>query len=59
MGKTLSLTIVAEGVETPEQKAFLREKACDEMQGFYFSTPVPAEQFAALLGQQPRPAASE
>jgi len=59
MGKTLSLTIVAEGVETPEQKAFLREKACDEMQGFYFSTPVPAEQFAALLGQQHRPAPSE
>ena len=56
MGKTLSLTIVAEGVETPEQRAFLREKACDEMQGFYFSTPVPAEQFATLLREQRRPA---
>ncbi len=49
MGKTLSLTIVAEGVETPQQKAFLREHACDEMQGFYFSTPVPPDEFAALL----------
>src|SRR5262249_48590357 len=49
MGKTLSLTIVAEGVETPEQKAFLRERSCDEMQGFYFSTPVPPDEFASLL----------
>ncbi len=52
MGKTLSLTIVAEGVETPEQKAFLREEACDEMQGFYFSTPVPPDDFATLLRNQ-------
>jgi diguanylate cyclase (GGDEF)-like protein/PAS domain S-box-containing protein len=49
MGKTLSLTIVAEGVETPEQQAFLSRRACDEMQGFYFSTPVPPDDFAALL----------
>ena len=49
MGKTLSLTVVAEGVETPEQQAFLSERACDEMQGYYFSTPVPPREFAALL----------
>jgi diguanylate cyclase (GGDEF)-like protein/PAS domain S-box-containing protein len=49
MGKTLSLTIVAEGVETPEQQAFLSQRACDEMQGYYFSTPVVPEDFAALL----------
>ncbi len=49
MGKTLSLTVVAEGVETLEQKTFLRECACDEMQGYYFSTPVPPEEFALLL----------
>jgi predicted signal transduction protein with EAL and GGDEF domain len=49
MGKTLSLTVVAEGVETPEQQAFLSERACDEMQGYYFSTPVAAGDFAALL----------
>ena len=49
MGKTLSLTVVAEGVETPEQQAFLRERACDEMQGYYFSTPVAPEEFAALF----------
>ncbi len=49
MGRTLSLTIVAEGVETPEQQAFLSERACDEMQGYYFSTPVEACDFANLL----------
>lgn len=49
MGKTLSLTVVAEGVETMEQEAFLRKHLCDQMQGFYFSKPVIAEEFAALL----------
>jgi hypothetical protein len=49
MGKTLSLTVVAEGVETIEQQTFLREQACDEMQGYYFSKPIVADEFAALL----------
>ncbi len=49
MGKSLSLRVVAEGVESAEQLAFLKEHDCDEAQGFYFSQPVPAEQFADLL----------
>ncbi len=49
MGKTLSLTVVAEGVETQEQQTFLRDHACDEMQGFYFSKPIPADQFLNLV----------
>ena len=49
MGKTLSLTVIAEGVETEEQEAFLRSHACDEMQGYYFSKPTPPDQFADLL----------
>ncbi|HNQ64763.1 MAG TPA: PAS domain S-box protein [Smithella sp.] len=49
MGKTLSLTVVAEGVETLEQENYLREHVCDEMQGFYFSKPVKADDFAELL----------
>jgi len=49
MGKTLSLTVVAEGVETIEQQDFLRDQACDEMQGYYFSKPIAADDFAALL----------
>jgi EAL domain-containing protein (putative c-di-GMP-specific phosphodiesterase class I) len=56
MGKTLSLTVVAEGVETPQQQAFLSERLCDEMQGYYFSTPVAAQDFAELLrGHEPKP----
>jgi len=49
MGKTLNLTVVAEGVETREQQDFLRERACDQMQGFFFSRPVAADDFAELL----------
>jgi EAL domain-containing protein (putative c-di-GMP-specific phosphodiesterase class I) len=56
MGKTLSLTVVAEGVETPEQQAFLSERSCDEMQGYYFSTPVTPVEFAALFrAYRPQP----
>lgn len=57
MGRTLSLTVVAEGVETPEQVAFLRQHACNEMQGYYFSKPVDAFAFAALLAAHSVPEA--
>jgi diguanylate cyclase (GGDEF)-like protein len=50
MGKALGMTVVAEGVETSEQETFLRDHACDEMQGFLFSKPVPPDQMADLLG---------
>jgi len=49
MGKTLSLKVVAEGVETQEQMDFLRQHSCDEIQGYYFSKPVTPERFADLL----------
>ena len=49
MGKALGMTIVAEGVETAGQERFLRERDCDEMQGFLFSKPLIPEQFADLL----------
>jgi EAL domain-containing protein (putative c-di-GMP-specific phosphodiesterase class I) len=52
MGRTLSLTVVAQGVETKEQADFLRRNACDEFQGFYFNKPLPAEQIAELLRAQ-------
>jgi diguanylate cyclase (GGDEF)-like protein len=49
MGKALGMTVVAEGVENAEQETFLRDHACDEMQGFLFSKPVPPERLADLL----------
>jgi diguanylate cyclase (GGDEF)-like protein len=56
MARSLKLRVVAEGVETPEELAFLEAHQCDEVQGYHFSRPVPAEQFAALLGShKPEP----
>ena len=49
MGRSLKLRVVAEGVETQEQLAFLQAHQCDEAQGYYFSRPVLPRQFAKLL----------
>jgi EAL domain-containing protein (putative c-di-GMP-specific phosphodiesterase class I) len=49
MCRALKLDIVAEGVETLAQREFLRQQACTQMQGYQFSKPLPAAQFAALL----------
>jgi predicted signal transduction protein with EAL and GGDEF domain len=52
MGRTLSLNVIAECVETKAQADFLRERACDEFQGYYFSKPVAAGEFAELIRAQ-------
>jgi len=49
MGRSLNLRVIAEGVETEEELAFLQAHQCDEAQGYYFSRPVLPERFAALL----------
>ena len=49
MARSLKLRVVAEGVETGEELAFLRAHQCDEAQGCYLSPPVPPERFARLL----------
>ena len=54
MGRSLSLTVVAQGVETKEQADFLRHHACDELQGFYFNRPLPADEFTEVLRNRNR-----
>jgi EAL domain-containing protein (putative c-di-GMP-specific phosphodiesterase class I) len=49
LGQSRKLRVIAEGVETAEELAFLKTQDCDEAQGYYFSVPLPAMQFAKLL----------
>jgi diguanylate cyclase (GGDEF)-like protein len=54
LGHRMHLRVIAEGVETEEQREFLRAHDCDEMQGYLFSPPVPAERIAEMLQAQDR-----
>ncbi|MDE1981378.1 MAG: EAL domain-containing protein [Betaproteobacteria bacterium] len=49
MAKSLGMKTIAEGVETAEQLGFLKEQECDEVQGYYFSKPIPWENFMNYL----------
>ncbi len=49
LGRSLKKRVIAEGVETPEQLRFIQELGCDEGQGYYFSPPVIAQQFAKII----------
>ena len=64
IARNLKLRVIAEGVETGEQLAYLHGHGCDEIQGYYYSPPLPPEEAASLLGQPsplqwPRLAAAE
>lgn len=50
LGQAMGLTVAAEGVETAEQRSFLKGAGCEEMQGYLFSQAVPAEELPKLLG---------
>jgi len=53
MAQSLRIRVIAEGVETREQFAFLRELECDECQGYYLSRPLPADEFALFVRTWP------
>jgi len=52
LGHSLNLKVIAEGVETSEQLALLRDNGCDEIQGYYFSRPLPPDDFLHLLQER-------
>ena len=55
LGHSLNLKVVAEGVETEEQKKLLRLLKCDEMQGYLFSKPLPSGEMEAMLRKTGNP----
>ena len=49
IGRSLSVRVVAEGIETPEQADLLRQLGCDVLQGYYFSRPMPADDVPVFI----------
>ena len=53
LGQSLNLSVIAEGVETAEQLALLKQFGCDEVQGYFFSKPIPQNELERLLRANP------
>ena len=51
LGRSLGMSTTAEGIETEEQLAAVREQGCNEVQGFLFSPPLPASSLGALFAK--------
>ncbi|WP_338043914.1 EAL domain-containing protein [Paenibacillus lutrae] len=52
LAHSMRMTVVAEGVETKNEMNYLKQCKCDELQGYYFSRPLPADEFSALLDSE-------
>jgi diguanylate cyclase (GGDEF)-like protein/PAS domain S-box-containing protein len=59
LARGLQLPVLAEGVETKDQLAFLSEEACDEVQGYFLGRPQPIDHYTEVVGRGPRPKESE
>jgi EAL domain-containing protein (putative c-di-GMP-specific phosphodiesterase class I) len=59
IGHNLGMRVLAEGVETPEQLAFLRDCACDEFQGYLYRPPLPAATVPDFLASPPAIASAD
>ena len=57
LGRGLNLPVVAEGVETQEQLAFLSSEACSEVQGYLLGRPLPIADYAGIVGRDTQPSA--
>ena len=55
MARTLGFTVIAEGVESQSQVAFLRRFGCHQAQGYFFARPMPIEEFIALIASDTEP----
>ncbi|MNE90277.1 Cyclic di-GMP phosphodiesterase Gmr [compost metagenome] len=58
LGKSLGMQVIAEGVETAEQEAYIISEGCHEGQGYFYSKPLPARELVAFLRQSERNRAS-
>jgi EAL domain-containing protein (putative c-di-GMP-specific phosphodiesterase class I) len=55
LARGLQLPVLAEGVETKDQLAFLSQEACDEVQGYFVGRPFPIEHYAEMIGREAAP----
>ena len=52
IAKDLQVKVIAEGVETEKQMKFIKDNGCDYIQGYYFSKPLPPEEFEKLIEKE-------